>query len=95
MEKHFTFSDDEFERLFEDKTLEPEVFTHEAHIRLAWIHITKYGSAQACDNVVSQLLAYVKMLLSCGNSSIKLLKSAEDDFPIKWPIIFMEAIVNV
>jgi len=62
MEKHFTFTDDQFERLFENKTLEPDVFTHEAHIRLAWIHITKYGPEQACDNVVTQLLAYVKML---------------------------------
>lgn len=62
MEKHFTLDNDQFESQFRNKMLDPDVFTHEAHIRLAWIYITKYGPEQACDNVVAQILDYVKMV---------------------------------
>lgn len=37
-----------------------ELFSHEAHLRLAWIHISKYGEEQAADNICLQLLQYVK-----------------------------------
>lgn len=62
MEKHFTLTDEQFELQFQDATLEPQLFTHEAHIRLAWIHLDQYGVEQAIQNVTSQLKNYVKVL---------------------------------
>lgn len=58
MEKHFELTDAEFEQQFADCTLNPEMFSHEAHLRLAWIHITKYGTAKAIENVCAQIQAY-------------------------------------
>jgi hypothetical protein len=62
MEPHFELTDLDFEKSFEDCSLNPELFTHEAHLRLAWIHIMKYGELSAIDNVCSQLLNYVEFL---------------------------------
>ncbi|MBC9796246.1 hypothetical protein [Sinomicrobium weinanense] len=62
MENHFTLSDFEFEQQFESGTLSPELFNHEAHLRLAWIHIDKYGIDKAIDNLCFQLLNYVTKL---------------------------------
>ncbi|MCW4470040.1 hypothetical protein OGH69_13765 [Flavobacterium sp. MFBS3-15] len=62
METHFTLTDAEFERLFESCSFDPALFTHEAHIRLAWIHIRKYGLDKASCNVVSQLQEYTTAL---------------------------------
>lgn len=59
MEAHFTFTDNEFEQQFNTCTLDPAVFSHEAHLRLAWIHITKYGTDQAIENICTQLLDFV------------------------------------
>jgi hypothetical protein len=39
--------------------MDPEVFTHEAHLRLAWIHISKYGTENALTNITSQLRTFV------------------------------------
>ena len=58
MKNHFTLSDDEFERQFANITLDPTLFSHEAHIRLAWIHISKYGVGQAIDNICQQIPAF-------------------------------------
>ncbi|MGQ2984367.1 hypothetical protein [Flavobacterium sp.] len=62
MEPHFSFTDAKFERLFQNRSFEPALFTHEAHIRLAWIHIRKYGLDKASYNIVSQLQEYTKAL---------------------------------
>jgi len=32
-------------------------FSHEAHLRLARIHITRYGIEKAVDNITRQLLS--------------------------------------
>lgn len=40
--------------------MNPAIFNHEAHLRLAWIHITKYGVDQAIENICTQLLDFVK-----------------------------------
>lgn len=53
--KHFDLTDSEFERNFENCRLDPSIFNHEAHLRLAWIHIYKYGLEKAIDNITSQL----------------------------------------
>ncbi len=58
MEAHNQFSDHEFEKHFEELTLEPKLFTHEAHLRLAWIHINKYGIETAIDNICKQIKAF-------------------------------------
>ncbi len=61
-ELHRKLSDDEFEAAFRDKTLRPGWFTHEAHLRLAFIHITKYGLAQAIENMRSQIKSFAENL---------------------------------
>nr|WP_298995314.1 hypothetical protein [uncultured Allomuricauda sp.] len=55
-------TDSEFEKQFEAGLLPPELFTHEAHIRLAWIHITQYGIDQAISNIVNQIQGYTTKL---------------------------------
>jgi len=59
MEQHFNLTDTEFEQQFENCTLNPEIFSHEAHLRLAWIHIRKYGLETAIQNVSRQLIEFV------------------------------------
>ncbi|MFS4468344.1 hypothetical protein [Maribacter sp. 2210JD10-5] len=59
---HFQFTDDEFEQKFEKCELSPELFTHEAHLRLAWIHINKYGIQNALTNILQQIQDYVNNL---------------------------------
>jgi hypothetical protein len=59
MELHHTLSDAEFELQFKACALDPSIFTHEAHLRLAWIHITQYGIEQAIENVSTQLQNFV------------------------------------
>ena len=55
MEKHNQLSDKEFETQFTQKTLAPRLFSHEAHLRLAWIHIQQYGVKQALENIRHQI----------------------------------------
>jgi len=59
MKDHYQFTDEEFESQFSNCTLDSSIFNHEAHIRLAWIHINKYGIEQALINLDSQLYSYV------------------------------------
>lgn len=62
MENHYQLTDAEFEKQFEACTLNADWFTHEAHLRLAWIHIRQYGLEQAIENVCSQLIRYTESL---------------------------------
>ena len=59
MEQHSLLDDNTFEAQFAACKLSPGMFTHEAHIRLAWIHVKKYGVEQAIQNICNQLLAFV------------------------------------
>jgi len=59
MEKHAELSDAEFERQFAACELDPSIFSHEAHLRLAWIHIDAYGLEQAKQNIQKQLQDFV------------------------------------
>jgi hypothetical protein len=59
MINHLELSDDAFESLFSTCQLNPKLFTHEAHVRLAWIHVTKYGVETAVTNIVNQLYQFV------------------------------------
>jgi hypothetical protein len=62
MEKHVELSDTEFENQFSTCSLDPGIFSHEAHLRLAWIHIHKYGIDRAVENITSQLKDFVESL---------------------------------
>jgi len=62
MEKHFELSDSEFEQKFIKCELNPSDFTHEAHLRLAWININKYGIKQAEKNVQCGLQNFVEFV---------------------------------
>lgn len=62
MEPHFTLTDSQFEKQFQACVLDPTLFTHEAHLRLAWIHLHKYGADAAIDNICCQLQQFVDNL---------------------------------
>ncbi len=55
MNTHLNLTNLEFETQLENCTFKPELFSHEAHIRLAWIHVTKYGVEQASINLCKQI----------------------------------------
>ena len=55
MQNSNNLNDNDFESKFSDCSLNPALFNHEAHIRLAWIHINKYGIDQAINNVCTQI----------------------------------------
>ena len=59
MEDHYNFLDSPFENLFANCQLDPSLFSHEAHLRLAWIHIKKYGIDRAEENIEIQLKKFV------------------------------------
>ena len=50
----------EFEHEFATGELPPALFTHEAHLRLAWIHVTQYGIETALTNVTQQIKSYTQ-----------------------------------
>lgn len=62
MENHFELSDREFEGQFASGTFDPALFSHEAHLRLAWIHVTNYGETIAIQNVSNQLKQFVTIV---------------------------------
>jgi hypothetical protein len=62
MDNHNQLSDSEFEILFSTCALSPALFSHEAHLRLAWIHIRKYGIDKAIENITTQLQEFVASL---------------------------------
>ena len=62
MKSHFELNDTQFEQQFKSCKLDPTLFSHEAHLRLAYIHIGKYGHDQAITNVCDQLAANVTHL---------------------------------
>ena len=59
MKNNRELSDMQFELAFAHAQLDPESFTHLAHLRLAWIHINKYGLETAIQNIRQQLKGYV------------------------------------
>ncbi len=54
-EKHHLLSNQEFEEKFKNCTLNSVLFTHEAHLRLSYIHITNYGLDKAIENLCEQI----------------------------------------
>ena len=62
MKDHWQFTDEEYEKAFESYQLKPGMFSHEAHLRLAYIHIKKYGRSQAEINMCDQIKGYAESL---------------------------------
>jgi len=62
MSSHFQLTDSQFEQDFQNASLDPKLFDHEAHLRLAWIHINAYGIDTAIDTIARQLKNYTKSL---------------------------------
>lgn len=62
LKDHYQYTDEEFEDLFETFKLKPGLFSHEAHLRLAYIHIKKYGRVQAEVNMCEQIKGYAESL---------------------------------
>jgi N-formylglutamate deformylase len=60
LEKHHSLSDEEFAQQFSEKILNPEIFTHEAHLRLAWIMIKSHGLNLGSEMICHQILAFIK-----------------------------------
>ncbi len=52
-------TDSEFARLFANAELEAGLFTHEAHLRLAWLKIRDHGVEEAVDIIRDQLKHFV------------------------------------
>lgn len=54
-EKHRKHSDIDFMKLMADGSLDPDCFTHEAHIRLAWLSMNTLGFEEACNLICSRI----------------------------------------
>lgn len=55
---HGAFSDGEFEQAFREGTFPPEAFSHEAHLRLAWLLLRRFGRDQALEQACDQIRAF-------------------------------------
>lgn len=66
MENHWNMTDLELKKQFAEGTLEPRLFNHEAHVRLAWIHLTHYGIDKAIENIRIQLKHFVAVAGAAG-----------------------------
>ncbi|WNJ19360.1 hypothetical protein [Pontibacter sp. G13] len=59
---HFDLSDAQFLQEFTACTLPPSQFSHEAHLRLAWLRIRELGLDDAITNVCEGIIQYVEHL---------------------------------
>ncbi|QMU65869.1 MAG: hypothetical protein GKR88_17370 [Flavobacteriaceae bacterium] len=55
MERHYRYSDDIYEEKFKSGKFPPLYFSHEAHLRLAYIHIKKYRLEQSIQHMGRQI----------------------------------------
>lgn len=62
MENHTELNDLEFVTHLKDCTLDPALFSHEAHLRLAWLKIEQVGVEWAISEIRNLLLNYVDFL---------------------------------
>ncbi|MFL1897256.1 hypothetical protein ACJRPK_16250 [Aquimarina sp. 2-A2] len=62
MKKHTELSDTQFLQQFSSCKLDPTLFTHEAHLRLAYLYIQRDGVTPAESIVSQQLQRYVQHL---------------------------------
>ncbi len=62
MKDHYKLSDAEFLDQFKNAILDPKLFSHEAHLRLAWIYINNEGLDNAIKKITHQLKNFVTAL---------------------------------
>lgn len=62
LNNHFDLSDAAFEEAFANCTLSPSLFSHEAHLRLAWIHLYRHGLEGGIKAVCDQITNFVNHL---------------------------------
>ena len=62
MNEQYQLTDLEFSNAFKNATLDPKLFNHEAHLRLAWIYIDRDGIEEAITQVCSQITNYATSL---------------------------------
>ncbi len=62
MSTHYNLSDTEFLSQFSSCQFNPSDFSHEAHLRLAWININRFGIKQAEINIQKQLQDFVEFV---------------------------------
>ena len=56
--EHYFLSDQELAKRIANCTLNPELFTHEAHLRLAYHHIASFGLRKAEENLCEDIRTY-------------------------------------
>jgi cyanate lyase len=57
-----SLDDQTFLNAFREATLPSAAFTHEAHLRLAWLHLQKFTAADAIREVQEQIHRYAQKL---------------------------------
>lgn len=82
MKNHTELTDEQFLKAFSSCELDPSLFNHEAHIRLAWILITNSGLEKVREEVVNLISDYVTHL------------NQEDKFNLTLTIAATEIISN-
>ncbi len=65
-QKHYQLSDAEFEQQFANCTIDPTLFSHEAHVRLTWIHLKKYGMERTINNMQKQISDFARFHIAKG-----------------------------
>jgi len=60
MNTHFDLSDQELQTQVESGRIDQAVFNHEAHLRLAWINIDRYGVEEAILRVPEQIQSFAR-----------------------------------
>ena len=78
----YKYSHKEFITALEDKTLPEEMFTHEGHLRAAWIYLCEYEPQQATKKCCEAIKAYADSL------------GATDKFNLTISIALMKIISN-
>ncbi len=58
MRGHLSLSDDEFVDQFENLTLRPALFSHEAHLRLAFVYLRNFSIIEAIDKIRNGILSF-------------------------------------
>ena len=59
---HNQLTDSNFIEQFKNGSLNPQIFNHEAHLRIAWLYIDEFGIKQAEKNIQEQLQNFVEIV---------------------------------
>ncbi len=59
---HYQLSDESFITQFQSAALDPSLFNHEAHLRIAWLFVQRHRKAEAVELIAKTLKSYVASL---------------------------------